>query len=337
MPLPAPYAPPWKRLGEDLVATLAWLGLKGREGWRRNGEGSLPAPPFWPRRWLPLFWPLVLAGVLLVVVVVGRMGWAGAPAGDGGGEPVGLSADGGGGPAGLSADGGSPVAFQDHRTRRQGREDRANDVSPNAPAGEGMGTGSGSPQEPATVERSGAPIAAGNAPPPSKGVEAVPTKGEDPSEGGTNGLAKQEGQASSDGAGEAPSVSTDPASAHQEDEASTAEDDKTSPEDGASSATEVETNRLWSAWSAHDRDHLLTALTPDPATATLTLQLDPAFAARPAPQRQRLAEGWRERASAAGYDHLRLRDGRGRLLGRDALVGGGMILLEPAPEERPAP
>ncbi|MFM9073108.1 MAG: hypothetical protein ACKOOC_06890, partial [Cyanobium sp.] len=66
MPLPAPYAPPWKRLGEDLVATLAWLGLKLRELVRRNGEGSLPVPGFWPRRWPQLFWPLVLGASLVV-------------------------------------------------------------------------------------------------------------------------------------------------------------------------------------------------------------------------------------------------------------------------------
>ena len=73
MPLPAPYAPPWKRLGEDGVALLAWLGLKVREVWRRNREGRLPLPAFWPRRWPRLFWPLVLAAVLLV-------GWLGVGA-----------------------------------------------------------------------------------------------------------------------------------------------------------------------------------------------------------------------------------------------------------------
>lgn len=76
MPLPSPYEPPWKRLGEDLVAVGAWFLLKLRELGRRNREGSLPLPAFWPRRWPQLFWPLVLSIALLAlaagVVLVGQ-------------------------------------------------------------------------------------------------------------------------------------------------------------------------------------------------------------------------------------------------------------------------
>ena len=68
MPLPGPYEPPWKRLGEDLVAIGAWLLLKLRELGRRSREGSLPVPTFWPRRWPQLFWPLMLAIALLALV-----------------------------------------------------------------------------------------------------------------------------------------------------------------------------------------------------------------------------------------------------------------------------
>ena len=68
MPLPGPYEPPWKRLGEDLVAIGAWLLLKLRELGRRSREGSLPVPAFWPRRWPQLFWPLMLAIALLALV-----------------------------------------------------------------------------------------------------------------------------------------------------------------------------------------------------------------------------------------------------------------------------
>lgn len=68
MPLPGPYEPPWKRLGEDLVASGAWLRLKLRELVRRNREGSLPLPAFWPPRWPQLFWPLVLVIALLASV-----------------------------------------------------------------------------------------------------------------------------------------------------------------------------------------------------------------------------------------------------------------------------
>ena len=92
---------------------------------------------------------------------------------------------------------------------------------------------------------------------------------------------------------------------------------------------QVEANRLRAQWSADDRDQLIAALSPDPASLTLTLQLNPAYLALPAAQRQRWAEHWLQRAIAAGYSHLHLRDGQRRLLGREALVGGGMVLLEP--------
>jgi hypothetical protein len=67
----------------------------------------------------------------------------------------------------------------------------------------------------------------------------------------------------------------------------------------------------------------------DPGEAQLTLILAPAFAALSAEPRARQAERWRRRAEALGFDHLELRDGAERLLGRNALVGSGMILLDP--------
>jgi hypothetical protein len=67
----------------------------------------------------------------------------------------------------------------------------------------------------------------------------------------------------------------------------------------------------------------------DPGEAHLSLILAPAFAALPAEPRARQAERWRQRAEALGFDHLELRDGADRLLGRSALVGSGMILLDP--------
>ena len=77
--LPAPYRSPWKRLGEDLEAVGADLVLRGRELWRRNGEGNLWRPPFWPRTVAASFWPLVLAAVLVVGLVVGLGSRRGAP------------------------------------------------------------------------------------------------------------------------------------------------------------------------------------------------------------------------------------------------------------------
>ena len=64
---------------------------------------------------------------------------------------------------------------------------------------------------------------------------------------------------------------------------------------------------------------------------TLVLQLDPAYGRRAPAERQRLALAWQQAGAALGLERLELRDGRGRLLGRDALVGEGLVLLEPQP------
>jgi hypothetical protein len=103
------------------------------------------------------------------------------------------------------------------------------------------------------------------------------------------------------------------------------------------SPEDEEANRLRAAWSAVDPEPLIAAFRPEAATATLTLALDDAFIALQALERQRQAERWQHRAAEAGYSHLRLRDGRGRLLAREALVGGGMVVLEPPGEGPEAP
>jgi hypothetical protein len=45
--------------------------------------------------------------------------------------------------------------------------------------------------------------------------------------------------------------------------------------------------------------------------------------------RRRWAERWQLRALALGYERLELVDSQRRLLARGALVGSGMILLDP--------
>jgi hypothetical protein len=69
--LPAPYRNPWRALADDLRAVLADLRLRLQELWRRNGEGSLGRPPWWPRDLAPLFWPLLLAAGLALLVAAG--------------------------------------------------------------------------------------------------------------------------------------------------------------------------------------------------------------------------------------------------------------------------
>ena len=68
--LPAPYNSPWKALGQDLRAVSADLRLRSQELWRRNREGDLSVPPFWPESFAALFWP-VLLGFGLAVLILG--------------------------------------------------------------------------------------------------------------------------------------------------------------------------------------------------------------------------------------------------------------------------
>ncbi|MFM7674826.1 MAG: hypothetical protein ACKO5F_04410 [Synechococcus sp.] len=69
-PLPAPYESPWHLLGRDLRALAASGRLKILELRRRNASGDLPLPAAWPRPLAPLFWPLVLAGALALLVLL---------------------------------------------------------------------------------------------------------------------------------------------------------------------------------------------------------------------------------------------------------------------------
>ena len=88
-PYPAPYEEPWGRLAFDLRAALASTGLRLRELVRRNRQGELSVPGFWPPSLAWLFWPILLALfmalVLALVTAVGpalvrRSDSAGAPA-----------------------------------------------------------------------------------------------------------------------------------------------------------------------------------------------------------------------------------------------------------------
>jgi hypothetical protein len=58
--LPVVYESPWRALGRDLRAVAASCVLALRRLWRRQWQGDLPTPPFWPRRRATLFWPLVI-------------------------------------------------------------------------------------------------------------------------------------------------------------------------------------------------------------------------------------------------------------------------------------
>lgn len=323
MPLPAPYAPPWKRLGEDLVATAAWLGLKARELWRRNGEGTLPLPGFWPRRWPRLFWPLVVVLALGAALALGRVGLGGG-AGAGSGRDRGEV--------------GAEVPL--------GRRKASSGVGA---AGPGMVRSGASGSEPLTPEASipGALTPETSLPEVSiPGAAGSQASGSDASRPGASGrgAAGSESSGSEASGSEAPEPdsfppdrfeppATTPEGAAPADAprsfAPLAPATKEATDGEAAGETATELDRLRAVLQADAPDGPILALIPDPAAATLTLELAEAFLALPPAQRQLRAEQWQEVAASEGYGHLRLRDGSGRALGREALVGGGMVLLDP--------
>ena len=69
--LPAPYVSPWKELARNLRALWADLKLRIQELWRRNREGDLSVPGFWPTDLAPLFWPVLLALFLALLISAG--------------------------------------------------------------------------------------------------------------------------------------------------------------------------------------------------------------------------------------------------------------------------
>jgi len=77
--LPVPWSSPWKQLRRDLARDLPAVGsasvLRLRELWRRNREGDLSVPGFWPQALSAWFWPLLLAvalSLLSLPLLLGR-------------------------------------------------------------------------------------------------------------------------------------------------------------------------------------------------------------------------------------------------------------------------
>lgn len=272
MALPAPYAPPWKRLGEDLLATLAWLRLRARELWRRNREGTLPVPFFWPRQWPQLFWPLAMAGVLFMALALAR--------------PL----------LNNAASQRVPVALEPPPLAESQPSEPAI-PSPAAP-------------EPALEVGAENPAALNNE--LSNLLEATsPAAQPEQTPGGDGPVPKDSARLSSAEGGigmEAPPT-----------EAPTAEE------------------LLAAEWQAVDPEGLIKAIRTEPGTGTVTLQLLDPFLALPLPKRQQWAELWQQQGTNSGYSHLRLADGTGRLLGRTAEVGTGVILLQPWQGPRVSP
>ncbi|WP_253912375.1 hypothetical protein [Synechococcus sp. KORDI-52] len=72
--LPAPYVSPWQEFGRNLRSMAADVRLRGQELWRRNREGELSVPGFWPRDLASSFWPLLLV-MLLLLPLAGLRFW----------------------------------------------------------------------------------------------------------------------------------------------------------------------------------------------------------------------------------------------------------------------
>ena len=212
---------------------VADTGLRLRESLRRNGEGSLWRPRWWPVDLAPLFWPLLLALALAALMALGV--WL-------------------------------------PRLR------------------------------PAATEPA----------PPSAVVPALPTVSEPP-------------------AAEPPAAAVLPEPAPEP-----------APEAALEPGTDAESleaepleppppDPLVLLLQRPGADGLIRRAVGDADASSLSLQLAPAFPALAAKEQQRRAELWQQWARDLGYDHLELRDSRAGLLGRDALVGDGMILFSSEP------
>ena len=249
--LPAPYRSPWNLLAQDLRAALADLRLRLQEGWRRNGEGSLWSPPWWPRDLAPLFWPLLLALALASLLA-----------------------------AGLAL--GSLLARP--APPAPAPEAAASEAAPEAVPAHPLGLQAETGSEPTVL--------APPLPPP-----PIPPAPE-------------------------PAPASRPAKPSSADVAA-----------GASRPTPsaAAPDPLVELLQAADAQGLVLQASGQPDAGLVVLELAPGFLTLPVAERQRRAEHWQQLASSLGYEHLELRDRRAGLLGRDALVGAGMILFSTPP------
>ena len=212
---------------------VADTGLRLRESLRRNGEGSLWRPRWWPVDLAPLFWPLLLALALAALMALGVWLPRLRPAAT---EPAPPSA-----------------------------------VAPALPT----------VSEPPAAE------------PPAAAV--LPEPAPEP----------------------APEAALEPATDAESLEAEPLEPPPPDP--------------LVLLLQRPGADGLIRRAVGDADASSLSLQLAPAFPALAAKEQQRRTELWQQWARDLGYDHLELRDSRAGLLGRDALVGDGMILFSSEP------
>ena len=251
--LPQSYENPWGLLGRDLRAVTADLGLQLRALWRRNRQGDFSVPGFWPGSLQPLFWPLLLAFLLTLLLALPWITWKVLPRVPGPMQPT------------IAEKGGERVSGSERLLPRSpAAEDPFPPLAPlTAP-----------PAADATAQRPELEVAVRESP-----GGALPAS-----------VAPEQAMA--------PPLALDP---------------------------------LLQMLADADPQHLILSAHPEPGLSLLRLTLAPAYADLPAANRHQWADRWCERARELGYERFELSDDQQRLLGRQALVGSGMILLDPVP------
>ena len=298
-PLPAPYEDPWRRLANDLVAVVSAAGLKVRELWRLNGEGNLATPAFWPRSLAPQFWPLLLALGLALLVGLGLWlpGAASSLAGPGSAsQPAGA----------LQAD------------------------PPRAAGDAGAGLLPPSEDMPEDTSSAGGALAPPSS--PDRGADLGSLWPWQPGPGGD----QAEGEAGSPEPGKAGAGPVADKTAGAPSRTIGGESSPLGAEDGPGAESAVDNAAvppplLLAELVGADPPAWVLNLEERPAEGLLRLRLAGDDGALPPADHRSLAERWLVRARELGYERLELVDQAGRILGRPARVGSGMILLDALP------
>ena len=290
-PLPAPYQDPFSRLAEDLRAVVASLRLRLRELWRRNRQGDLARPGFWPRDLAPLYWPLLLScGLLLLVLLPWQLArlLPQRPA-----PPISLN---------------SPNADAIPSDATAGDATAPGSIANNSHPPDSLSTGSPSANFPPANS-----LLTNSLPGDSLATKSSAAAGAAPGVAATEELASPGATAEGiEGAGVGGALADSSAASSQP-----------SPALGAEMA-------LLAEFAQQDPGQLIVVAQADPETAMVRLQLTEGYGRLSQRRRQAQAERWWQRSLELGYEQLQLRDGLGRILARQARVGSGMILLDAA-------
>lgn len=340
--LPALYVSPWRLLRQDLLAVLASLRLKLQELWRLNGAGELPRPGFWPRPLAAWFLPLLLGLLLALAFAVVGLGVGFitsrpepasqgpqrefirptpepyAPAGSGSWRANPRSTS----PPGTSSSDPSDAGSRDGSTSGGGR-----------PTGQAMG-----------LVEAPQPGGQGQQQPDTLGVEPQPPPGGDALKvlaGGPEPMATASASPDWPAGWQAKPPGLEavaPAGALLSDGLDVLPGAGNPVPPSSTGATDRPAGVVLLADPAETLLELLRAATPQApphavqladGTTTVVLRTAAGFEQASAAARQDWADRWLELVRERGFSQLTLLDPAGRLLGSQARVGSGMILLQP--------